>query len=275
MDLEIIETIFTFGKFAALTPSSMNNHNPHCLQKLYELCVFVVYVVSFILSAFVYRTQYAILTPIQLVLAILFQLNYIFYVFYVVVLVMRLRRSNFFRLIEGLDVTKARRQLHPKKMEKILKKIKFSIVALKKSVNIFNDTFGWTILFNIFSSASKTLVYIDVMIKQLDMLVTKSISLFYYDVCYILTTWIGTLSTILLCDYILKKYDEILAEAYRLETMLSSYEKKEIQVFIDVVTYNRPKFKAARFFSVDRSTLFSVLNSLTTFLLVMIQFKEI
>jgi hypothetical protein len=64
------------------------------------------------------------------------------------------------------------------------------------------------------------------------------------------------LSTILLCDYIWKKYDEILAEAYRLETMLSSYEKKEIQVFIDVVTYNRPKFKAARFFSVDRSTLF-------------------
>jgi hypothetical protein len=272
MDLEIIETIFTFGKFAALTPSSMNNHNPHCLQKLYELCVFVVYVVSFVLSAFVYRTQYAILTPIQLVLAILFQLNYIFYVFYVVVLVMRLRRSNFFRLIEGLgdvqfasqrvplklifiasqliycclfcfglyvglkrvglayfamsgpafyqnyiqifylvfvtillllllsryellsqtlsDVTKARRQLHPKKMEEILKKIKFGIVALKKSVNIFNDTFGWTILFNIFSSASKTLVYIDVMIKQLDMLVTKSISLFYYDVCYILTTWV-------------------------------------------------------------------------------------
>jgi hypothetical protein len=121
-----------------------------------------------------------------------FYQNYIqiFYLVFVTILLLLLL-SRYELLSQTLsDVTKARRQLHPKKMEEILKKIKFGIVALKKSVNIFNDTFGWTILFNIFSSASKTLVYIDVMIKQLDMLVTKSISLFYYDVCYILTTWV-------------------------------------------------------------------------------------
>jgi gustatory receptor len=65
-----------------------------------------------------------------------------------------------------------------------------------------------------------------------------------------------------------------LAKAYQLEGELTSDENKEIQVFIDVVQHNRPEFRAARFFSINRSTLFSVLNSLTTFLLVMIQFKE-
>jgi gustatory receptor len=72
----------------------------------------------------------------------------------------------------------------------------------------------------------------------------------------------------------LKKCDEILAQAYQLEGVLSSYENEEIQVFIDVVLHNCPEFRAARFFSIDRSTLFGVLNSLTTFLLVLIQFKE-
>jgi gustatory receptor len=65
-----------------------------------------------------------------------------------------------------------------------------------------------------------------------------------------------------------------LAKAYQLEGELTSDENEEIQVFIDVVQHNRPEFRAARFFSINRSTLFSVLNSLTTFLLVMIQFKE-
>jgi gustatory receptor len=72
----------------------------------------------------------------------------------------------------------------------------------------------------------------------------------------------------------LNKCDEILAKAYQLEGELTSDENKEIQVFIDVMQHNRPEFRAARFFSINRSTLFSVLNSLTTFLLVMIQFKE-
>jgi hypothetical protein len=37
-------------------------------------------------------------------------------------------------------------------------------------------------------------------------------------------------SAILLCDSILKKGDEIVAQAYRLETRLSSKENEEIQV---------------------------------------------
>jgi gustatory receptor len=78
-----------------------------------------------------------------------------------------------------------------------------------------------------------------------------------------------------LCDLILKTSDEILAQAYRLENQMTWYEGEEIQIFIDVVLHNKPEFRAARFFSIDRSTFFSVLNSLTTFLIVMIQFKEI
>ncbi|CAH1380246.1 unnamed protein product, partial [Tenebrio molitor] len=106
MDLEIIETIFTFGKFAALTPSSMNNHNPHCLQKLYEICVFVFYVVSFALSAFVYRTQYAILTPIQFcILAVAIIFTYISHSLYVLVVVNLQKHCKWFKLLASLKNT--------------------------------------------------------------------------------------------------------------------------------------------------------------------------
>jgi hypothetical protein len=75
MDLEVIDTIFTFGKFAALTPSSTNNHNPHCLQKLYEICVYLLYVVGFSASIYAKFPLFLNLMPIEFVLAILYDLN--------------------------------------------------------------------------------------------------------------------------------------------------------------------------------------------------------
>jgi gustatory receptor len=167
---------------------------------------------------------------------------------------------------------------------------KKSIFTLKEGVKIFNDTFGWSFLFTIISCVSRTLIYIDIIIKHSEILLGQDMSVFYHDFCRILISWVkqfthafygvtplylqvGILSTIFLCDSIMKKCDEILSQAYRLESELTSYENKEIQVFINVVLHNRPEFRAARFFSINRSTLFTVLNSLTTFLLVIIQFK--
>ncbi|KAJ3620253.1 hypothetical protein MTP99_004220 [Tenebrio molitor] len=150
---------------------------------------------------------------------------------------------------------------------------KKSIFTLKEGVKIFNDTFGWSFLFTIISCVSRTLIYIDIIIKHSEILLGQDMSVFYHDFCRILISWVGILSTIFLCDSIMKKCDEILSQAYRLESELTSYENKEIQVFINVVLHNRPEFRAGRFFSINRSTLFTVLNSLTTFLLVIIQFK--
>ncbi|XP_068901868.1 putative gustatory receptor 39b [Tenebrio molitor] len=355
MDLEVIDIIFTYGKFTALTPSSRNNHKPHCLQKLYEICLYLLYVVGFIASIYINYCVYQVLTTVQIVLGIVCDLNQFCYVFYILIVMMRLRRSRWLRLIKSLaavksapkkiplkvifvasqlvytclasvgiygsiehanldlaglnigefyqnyaqffylvftsillilllsryehisetlsQLIKTRSQLHSKQVVEVLKKIKNSVFTLKEGVEFFNDIFGWSILFTIFSCVSRTLIYLDVIIKHSEVLEGQDALLFYYDFCRIVISWFGVLSTIFLCDSILKKCDEILAKAYQLEGMMSSYENEEILVFIDVVQHNHPEFRAARFFSIDRSTLFSVLNSLTTFLLVLIQFK--
>jgi gustatory receptor len=371
MDLEIVETVFTFGKFAALSPSSTKNHNPHWFQKLYEILVFVVYVVGFVVTSYINKQQYQFLTSMQLVLAIFTDLNQFCHVFYILIVMMRFRRSLWFRLIETLATVKSTSQKYPFKLifvvlqlvyfflcfcgvysgvqyaglsfvsysvlqwyqhyiqffylvvtsavlililskyqslsetlsqviktnsqlrsrvlTQILKKIRNNIFTLKEVVEIFNEIFGWMILFNIFCCVSKSLNFLDILIKMSGRWTTWDALLVYSEACCILIAWViqsglafrddtpfcfqtGILSTTLLCDSILRMGEEILLQAYRLQTAFTSYGIEEILVFIDVVRLNRPEFTAARFFSIDRSTLFCIINSLTTFLLVMVQF---
>jgi hypothetical protein len=103
MDLETIDIIFTFGKFAALTPSSTNKRNPHCLQKLYEICVSLLYLLDFLAFNYVNYPEFQILTSIQFVLAVFCNLHQFCYVFYILVVMMRLRRGHWFRLIKSLS----------------------------------------------------------------------------------------------------------------------------------------------------------------------------
>jgi hypothetical protein len=103
MDLAIIETIFALGKFAALTPSSTTNQKPHWLRKLYEICLYLGYVVGFVTTIYVNHSDFFVLTSMQLVLAILSDINIFFFIFYILVVMLRLRRGQWFKLVETLS----------------------------------------------------------------------------------------------------------------------------------------------------------------------------
>jgi hypothetical protein len=281
MDLEVIDIIFTYGKFTALTPSSRNNHKPHCLQKLYEICLYLLYVVGFIASIYNNSCVYQVLTTVQIVLGIVCDLNQFCYVFYILIVMMRLRRSRWLRLIKSLaavksapkkiplkvifvasqlvyiclasvgiyasidhanvtlaglnigefyqnyaqffyvvftsillilllsryehvtetlsQLIKTRSQLHSKQVVEVLKKIKNSVFTLKEGVEFFNDTFGWSILFTIFSCVSRTLIYLDVVIKHSEVWEGQDALLFYYDFGRIVISWVKEY-TCPLCD---------------------------------------------------------------------------
>jgi gustatory receptor len=272
MDLEIIKTVFTVGKFAALSPSSTKNHNPRWSQKLYEIFVFVVYVVSLIITIYVNKQGYQFFTSIQLVLAVLSDLNQFCHVFYVLIVMMRFRRGLWFRLIETLGTVKSTSQKYPfklifavlqvvyfllfiygiyvgaqytslsfvsyiilqwyqhyiqffylvvtaavlililskyeslsetlsqimkttsqlrsRQLIRILKKIKNSIFTIKEVVEIFNDIFGWMILFNIFCCVFKSLNFIDITIKNYEKWTILEMLLVYSEIWCILITWV-------------------------------------------------------------------------------------
>ncbi|XP_068901854.1 uncharacterized protein [Tenebrio molitor] len=143
----------------------------------------------------------------------------------------------------------------------LLKQIKFNVFMLKQAVDAFNEIFGWVILLNIFYGCTKSLIFLNGLVKSEEQWSEYSIA----------TVW-----TILLCDTVLKEFKLLVDLSGQLETSLFNlvlYKGNEFSNFSAALLHNQPEFHAARFFSIDRSTIFSILNSIITFLLVIIQFK--
>ncbi|RZC42336.1 7tm 7 domain containing protein [Asbolus verrucosus] len=150
-----------------------------------------------------------------------------------------------------------------------IKQIKRNMLTLKESVNNFNDIFGWIILLNIFYCAIKCLIFIDIMIKSRE--AGRSHFLRLYCVGIVLLNGAGISTTVLLCDAILKEFEKIWKIVFKMQIWS---EHQKFETFVAIVSHSRPKFTAARFFLIDRSTLFSIVNTILTFLLVLIQFKS-
>lgn len=76
-----------------------------------------------------------------------------------------------------------------------------------------------------------------------------------------------------MCDSVLIQSDKIVSSSYRLEKYLTDKESCEILQFIEIVKANFPKFSAARFCFIERSTLYKIFETVSTVLIIMIQFN--
>jgi hypothetical protein len=85
----------------------------------------------------------------------------------------------------------------------------------------------------------------------------------------------GVIANVLLCDSVVQKHAQLLVLVSELETNYQgvSSAKKQLNSLLNTIEHLRPNFEAARFFSVDKTILFTVSYSIVTFLLVIIQFK--
>jgi hypothetical protein len=143
------------------------------LQRIPIKMVFVVpQVVYCCLTAFGFYAVFQHFSFLHLVFSVLECYHHFTQFFYIVVtstfLVLLLSRYERLREIL-LQVGKTRSQLHSKEIIATLRRVKSGVFALKQGVEDFNDIFGWAILFNIFSCVSRTLVYIDLIVKKSDM----------------------------------------------------------------------------------------------------------
>ncbi|XP_063924689.1 uncharacterized protein LOC135138641 [Zophobas morio] len=139
-------------------------------------------------------------------------------------------------------------------LEETLSETEQKIFILKECCDAVNDLCGWLILFNIFSGAFRILFYLEILIKQDNYFVTL----------------VDHKEEFQLFMHIIKYNHHFVLDRLKKENL---YMKEQLRNFIRFTTKNRPKFQAARFFRISRFTLFQILNSVTTFLLVIIQFK--
>jgi hypothetical protein len=79
---------------------------------------------------------------------------------------------------------------------------------------------------------------------------------------------IGFIAVAVVCDFVLNEFDKILTVVCEI-----GISDEVFHGTLSSISNYRPNFTAARFFSVNRSMIFSVLNSFTTFLLVIVQLR--
>ncbi|RZC41410.1 7tm 7 domain containing protein, partial [Asbolus verrucosus] len=154
-----------------------------------------------------------------------------------------------------------------------LNKIKHNICVLKETVDTFNDIFGWPIVFIITFTSLQVLIYL----QGLFVRSRRTLETIIYNVAVILWHCAATFFNIFLCDSVSHEGQKILTLAYSMEKYLlkqGENENEELSRFISVVKDNYPNFSAARFFSVDRTTVFGIFDAIITFLIVMIQFES-
>jgi hypothetical protein len=74
---------------------------------------------------------------------------------------------------------------------------------------------------------------------------------------------------------VVQEYEDILSLARKVEGICECVfgGSKEFTSLAEFILQIRPEFNAARFFPIDKSMLFGILNVGITFLLVIIQFK--
>jgi hypothetical protein len=191
-----------------------------------------------------------------------------------------------------LHVTNICKHPNPTQLKPALKNLKRTLFVLKRTVEAFNDLFGWTILSAVLCGVTRTLFCLQPLYNQKlkqSLAHDESFLYFVYEIGFTATLWVkfhiiftklpnksfqmGVVSVVLLCDDILKQSNKVLTLTYRLEALanLSLCEYEELEAFIDFVQNNLPRFRIARFFSVDRSILFKMLDSSIAFFLVLLQ----
>jgi hypothetical protein len=87
---------------------------------------------------------------------------------------------------------------------------------------------------------------------------------------------IGTVVLIIICDSIMIEAEKILSLSQKLRKKFKRsgpQVRENLFVFGNSVIENFPKFSAARFFEIKRSIILRILGTITTFLIVMIQFR--
>ncbi|EFA05763.1 gustatory receptor 33 [Tribolium castaneum] len=158
------------------------------------------------------------------------------------------------------------------------KTVKTNLFLLNQVVQIFNEIFGWTILVTIFFCVARTLMYFDIFSKDS---FSKNFNIRQGSIYFVtnltsgLLFWTLLLYVIYLCDLVAKEFDQILNLAYKIETWSVIFDNnlRKNQEIMKEILNHRPNFTAARFFTINRSTIFTICNSLTSFLIIIIQFK--
>ncbi|XP_044261368.1 gustatory receptor 68a-like [Tribolium madens] len=206
------------------------------------------------------------------------QLYFQFYYNYFLCVVVRIfwekyRNVNLL-LSEQLVHMQSRQFAEYEKFHAFIKRMEGLVCSIKELNETFNDVFGWPIIMIILYSSLLLLNYLDDIFKNSFGYDNKQyIGVIISNISVVFLTAVGTSVLILLCDSVLEEVKTTILLSYKIRQYAVLKERKEISEFINVVLHNSPQFTAAGFFSINKTTVFHMMGTVTTFFIIIIQFN--
>ncbi|EFA09287.1 gustatory receptor 79 [Tribolium castaneum] len=153
--------------------------------------------------------------------------------------------------------------------------LEHNLIRLKNCVIYFNRIFGWNILFGHIFTVCRTLIYIDDNVKglgkQYNIASSKTLKL-SINIISLVQLWIFQLYLLILCDQILREFDQIVVILSKVKSILN--KKCCEKCGLKKIEFCRPTFSAARFYGIDFSNTFlGLVGAVVTFLIVLLQFQ--
>ncbi|EFA05780.1 gustatory receptor [Tribolium castaneum] len=230
--------------------------------------IYVAYVWTDILG-FNYYKEYFVE-----VVQLYFQFYYNYFLCVVVAIFWGKYRNVNFLLAEQLVHMQSRPFVDHDRFHAFIKRVEGLICSIKELNMIFNDVFGWPIIMIVLYSSLLLLNYLDDIFKNSFGYDNQQyLGVIISNISVVFLTTVGTTILILLCDSVLEEVKTTILLAYKIRQYAVSKEKKEIYEFINVVLNNSPQFTAAGFFSINKTTIFHMMGTVTTFFIIIIQFN--
>ncbi|EFA09285.1 gustatory receptor 76 [Tribolium castaneum] len=187
----------------------------------------------------------------------------------------------FFRAVTGITVLHMVKQCYHSQKEIIRKgfealpSVEHNLLLLKEAVSCFNDIFGWNFFYFIIFGICRTLVLIDDNVKSPKGMITRVV---YYNfslevlggLVILVKFWTYALYFIMLADKVVKEFDDIFADFSEIFARTTNNKKYSL---LNEIEQCRPKFSAARFYDINKSTVFSIISTVTTFVIIILQFE--
>ncbi|KAH0820891.1 hypothetical protein GEV33_001900 [Tenebrio molitor] len=143
--------------------------------------------------------------------------------------------------------------------------------SLNKIVDTFNDNFGYSLVLLICYVTLESLNYLDFNLESQEYSNAYLIELFVSQVLSVLLLFVPTLMMILTCDNIVEESQKIIFLVSHSSLGIVDCEmRQDLDRLLTILTTSVPHFTAARFFSINKSTIFGIFGTVTSFLIIML-----
>ncbi|EFA05774.1 gustatory receptor 49 [Tribolium castaneum] len=144
-----------------------------------------------------------------------------------------------------------------------LKTVAFRMTMQKKTLELFNQTFGWSLFLVITQCISHTLQHLSNFIYH-----SHSFQIILVIVVSLFVQLIPMVTLIFLCGRVMEERKKIIKLTYEMDPSFG--KSPEI---VSLIRKTEIKITAANFFVLDKSTILGVLETIVAFVIVLAQFR--